>query len=177
MTRPLVSISIDGENRAIEALVGVSRDAELAQRSALRAAGRRARSLTVKALAAHFGIPQKVFRHRLQYFNRVSKRSGVRRAVLWLGTQRRPRASEDRRIAAAIQRQQPRARWATWPNGRRSLVVDEGGRARTAELELEEVARGFLESKGREAMRERYSETLARDFNRRLERRARRSRR
>lgn len=172
----LVSVSVDGENRAIEALVGVSKDAERAQQTALRSAGRRARSLVARAMVGELGVPLKTFRERIQYFARRAKKTGERRAVVWVGLQRRPRATEDRRIAAAIQRQTPGAFWATFKEGRK-LVQRIAGKLRPAELELEEPAKRHLVAEATQAMRERYSDVLARDFNKRVERRARRARR
>lgn len=183
------AVRIEGLAGVVEALALVSDEAAFAQRSAIRAAGTRARSTTVKALAARTGSVQKVWRKRVNHYPGRRTRQGLSTRKLWLGLKHAPKASEHRGIAAAIAGQKD-VFPATMPRtGHRGLFrrkqktrpVGPGARERPrargalpiteARLDVSTSAPPVLLSEAEAAMRGRYVEVLKKEFRRRVSRR------
>lgn len=169
----LVSVEVKGLAQAIEIMAAVDKDADFAQATALRAGARRARSLAAKKAAGQLGLPMKIFRRRIAWFSRRRRRMGERRAVLWGGLKYEPRASEHPKLAKAIQAANPGAFFIN-VKGVRKLVARRAGKLISPTLDLDTVINDVLPDAAVTAMAERYIPTLIKEFNRRVERRARR---
>lgn len=182
------TIEIKGLAGAIEALALVSAEADFAQRSAVRAAGTRARSTTAKSLASKTSTVQKIWRKRVNHYPTRRSRRGLAVRKLWLGIKHAPKAREHRSVAAAIAGQ-PDAFQATMPSsGHRGIFrrkqktrpygpgARDNPRGRGAlpisevRLDVSNIGPPVLLAEAEKAMRGRYVEVLRSEFKRRVKR-------
>lgn len=163
-----ISYKVENLGEITKMFAEMPREAEFAQRTALRAAGRTARSGAAKAIAAKWGLVQKVLTKRLQAFPRIE--GGVRYVALWFGIKHRPMVSgkEHPSVKKAILARVPNAE----VHGKR-VVVDQGGELIPARLPIDEGADAIMIYHATEAMRERYPAVLRGDYQTRLKRLAR----
>lgn len=136
-----------GVDAAIAALAGIDIDAQRSQKSAWRATRRAAATGARRALASRWGVPQNVFRARVQMYIRPRAPETAR---LWLGLKRRPSRGEHKRVAKAI-----------------NAIGDR----RLRYLPIEQGAESMLKASALNAMTTRYGPVLRRDYKRRLARR------
>lgn len=190
MTSAAIDIELTGELRVLEALAGVSRQAGFAQKTALRAAGRKGRSLIAKGLAARHQVPLRVFRHRVRFFNkraRGSKAPPVAVARLWGGFEAQIKANEHKKVENAIRAQHPRGFNARMPSGHGgwfhrtapSRRVGAGARTRPHArgalpikehtLDYSRGADALMLDSARRVMRTIYPDTFRKDYKRRID--------
>ena len=108
-TNRAFTIELTGELRALEALTAVSKHAAFAQKTAIRAAGRKGRSIIAKDLAARLRVPMKLFKHRVRVFpyREKSRTDPVAQTRLWAGMGTPLRASEHKGVLAALKVKHP----------------------------------------------------------------------
>ena len=184
------SFTLTGQRAAIDALAQVDKHARFAQKTALRATGRKARMNVARAMSAQHNVPQKLFKNRLRFFapKRAGKRSAVTQARLWLGLSATLRAGEHPRVKNAIKashpggfvprlssghagifyRTKPTRKYGPGarkhPRERHSLPIKEYG------IDLRPGAKARLTQEAKKAMRTTYPETFKKDYKRRIDR-------
>ena len=142
-------IEVEGLAAAIGLFEDVSKHADFAQRSAMRATRTKAATNLRSALAARWGVPGKVFKRRIGAYFHPKGRGKVLR--LWLGLQRRPTRGEHARVAKAL---------------------DRLGDRRRKYLPIEQGAEAMMRAAALAAIQDRYIPVLRRDFIRRVKRSA-----
>jgi len=109
LSHKMFSVELSGEIRALEALTGVSKHAAFAQKSALRAAGRKGRKGVVRELAIRNGVPQKVFRKRVRFFTKRGGRQDiVARSRIWAGVASTITPSEHKNVLPEVRARNPK---------------------------------------------------------------------
>lgn len=168
-----IEATLEGVDKAITALGGVSLDAERAQRTAMRSTVRRAQSLGVKAVAKRVGVIQKVIRGRVQAFARPNKNERIARGRLWMGIKFKPRHNEHPSVARKLKSLYPNGHLRVMASGRTAWVERIGGRLTERRIDLRpgEVD-PILKRTATQAMRDVYGPELRKDFGRRVKRRA-----
>jgi hypothetical protein len=182
------TIELRGEVQAIEALTAVSNDAFFAQKTALRAAARKGRSIVAKERAARFAVPMKLFKKRVRFFiARLRQRPGkLSEAKLWAGLERGLILNEHPKVEAALRRRFPTGFLATMKSSHRGWFhrtratrrVGKGARQRPKdrgalpikehEVDVGEGAEASMLSAAREVMAKVYPNVLKRDYKRRI---------
>ena len=180
-------IELEGEIRTLEALAGVSKHANFAQKSALRAAGKKGRSTVAKILAAKHRVPMKLFRKRVRYFAGTTKTTGpIAAARLWLGAGKPLGTSEHADVLKAVKLKYPKgfqpklasghvgwfyrakptrrvgAKARTRPKERHSLPI------RKHVIDIGQGAEGLMKGTAREMMKTVYPDTFRKDYKRRI---------
>tara|TARA_R110000803_G_scaffold107227_2_gene175382 strand:- start:5966 stop:6583 length:618 start_codon:yes stop_codon:yes gene_type:complete len=190
-------VELTGEVKALNALAEVDRHARFAQKTAIRATGRKGRSIIAKALASRFNVPLKLFKKRARFFNARSKssRDPIARARLWLGVEAQLRASEHKSVATQLRARFPQGFSPKLKSGHSawfvralpSRRVGKGARGnpdpwnRNAQrarhaLPLKELTIDFspgapalVKDTARRVMRTTYPDTLKADYKRRID--------
>jgi len=189
-------VQLTGEVRALEALTAVSKEAAFAQKTAMRAAARKARSTVVKAFAARHKVPMKLFKHRVRFFFKRRAESNPRtEAALWAGFARGLRGGEHGAVRRRIKALYPKAFIPNLKSGHReyfhrvnpSRRVGAGARERPRErgalpireheLDVSAGAREVMIDAARRVMRTTYPDTFRKDYKRRMDRVRARNRR
>lgn len=161
-----VTSSLSTRGKTIEALVSSSKDAALAQRTAMRSARTKARSLAAKNFAGRFGVPLKVFRRRIQAFAVRAPRDGVATARLWLGKQTPPGGADHNKVRKVLLGRVPGSR----ATRRGDVVTGRGEDIIFHRLPFLNTAATLIESV-RTAMTETYLPKLRSDYRRRRNKR------
>ncbi len=188
MTRVTIQVPLSQSTRAIEALTGVSKHADFAQRSAMRAAARKGRTQVVRAVAGQIGVPQKLVRKAIRFYLLRQKREHTTAGKLWVGLKSGLKERDHPNVAKKLRVQQPQAFQARMRSGHVGLFertrptrpVGPGARLRPRErgalpiqeqtLKLDPPAGRLMEGVGRAVMTTIYPEVLRRDFLRRIRR-------
>jgi len=184
-----ITIELRGQIKVLEALTAVSKNAAFAQRTALRAAGRKGRSEIARTFASRYAVPLKLFRKRVRFFNarRASRTNPVAEARLWVGLDAGLRTSEHRNVLPAVKARHPKGftpplksghkSWFYRPTAPRRVGVGARGKphARGAlpikehTIDISPGARELTERTARRMMQTVYPETFRKDYKRRID--------
>lgn len=197
MANLALDVEIRGVARVLEALAGVDKQARFAQKTAIRAAGRKGRSVIAKTLAARFKVPMKVFKRRARFFSSNPRRtvSPVAAARLWLGLGAQLRAKKHASILTALRAKYPggfsprlKSGHSGWfhrekptrrvgpgardkPRQRHALPITEHT------IDFSQGALALVLNTARSVMRTTYPDTFRRDYKRRIDKIRARNRR
>lgn len=193
MAAPAFTVELQGEEVVIEALAAVSKEARFAQKTAIRSAARKGRSIVAKELSARHKVPQKLFRKRVRFFLPRPARAGESAtARLWTGLRKGLRFDEHPKVASLLRAQNPRGFVPRLKSGHKGWFhrvnpprrVGPGARDNPhgrgalpiAEHEIKITgARIIMLNAARKVMRTVYPDTLRRDYKRRIDKVRRRA--
>ena len=182
-------VQFDGRTRVLEALSAVDQQARFAQKTAMRAAARKGRSIIAKGIAARHKLPQKLLRHRVRFFYKKRTRNDARtQALLWSGLKRDIRASEHPAAPRQLKAQSPPAFRAKMPGSghvgyfrrvKPSRRVGDNARKRPKErgalpiteagIDITPGTRDTMIAAARSAMTATYPKILKHDYKRRID--------
>lgn len=184
-----LDVELVGEVRVLEALAGVDKQARFAQKTALRAAGRKGRSIVAKSLASRFRVPMKLFKKRARFYTSRarSKASPIAAARLWLGLAAQLRANEHASVGGALRAKFPKgfsprlkSGHSGWfhrekPPRRVGVGAREKPRQRHAlpikehTIDFSPGAENLMVDTSRKVMRTIYPDTFRKDYKRRVD--------